>query len=166
VQQPDIPDFAEERRLLREARQRYRDARVADLRAKYESKDMAELTREEIDAKLDAAAARTEAVVARIEGKIDAIAADMRAISNANAELREDNRGHRGLLIGTGITLLLTVLGTGWAVFSGLTANNSSLIQAVTGAFALGRDVGQQIEQGKGPAPPVGSRELGKKPSN
>jgi hypothetical protein len=119
------------------------------------SSAMSDLTRAELDAKLDAAAARTEAIVARIEGKIDVMSAEVHGLRESHAELREDSRSNRALLIGSALTIFLTIIATAWAVYSGLASINLGLIQSVTGAFSAGRDVGQQIEQAKGQTPPT-----------
>lgn len=164
--EPQPPDFKQEREALQQAKaylQNMADEstgrgtrQVAQSAEPAYDQDAMPISREELDAKFEALLARNDgrldAAVARIEGKLDTatarndgrldtIAAELRAIQGSQTESREDARSNRSLLMGSVLATLLAVIGTGATVYFGLASNNASLIQSVTGAFALGNDM-------------------------
>jgi hypothetical protein len=90
---------------------------------------MPDPSREEIDAKIAAAEARTDTKFARLEGKLDLVLAEASAArqeaSIARDNARQESRGTRATIIGTGLAtvlalgaLLMSVMTYGDAIFS------------------------------------------------
>ena len=99
-----------------------------------------DVSRYELDAKLESIAARMDARVAKIEAGIETITHETR-------ELRAESRSTKWWTIGTGIA----VVGVTLAALMGSYAANVALVQTATGAFESGRNTSQQAS----PPPPV-----------
>jgi hypothetical protein len=89
---------------------------------------MAEITRPELDAKLEAIEARADARVSRIENKVDIA---IEAIKGAATESRS--------LRNTIFALVITVVATGVATVVGVYGANASIVQSVISAFQAGQ---------------------------
>jgi hypothetical protein len=87
---------------------------------------MAEHTREEVDAKLAAAEARTDTKIARIEGKLDLVLEKLtnvgEQIRTTDAHGREDNRSTRANIwvVGVSLGILIAAIAALFPVFFGL----------------------------------------------
>jgi hypothetical protein len=104
---------------------------------------VAEVTREEIDAKLEAVEARMDARVARIESQVERtldsvnhamnrVAGDVQLIQQDNRETRSMVSNSKWWAIGTGVAVLLGI----WQIVTGITQSNTALFESgrVTGA--------------------------------
>lgn len=104
----------------------------------YDKTDMATISREELDAKLEAVEARIDARVARIEASVDSLVTEVRSV--------------KSWVMASIVAVILTGFGASVAVILGVTANQYALGQLVTGAFQQG----QQSRPGEIPPPPPG----------
>jgi hypothetical protein len=87
--------------------------------------DMDEITREELDAKLETIEAKTDARVARIEAAIDSMRMETHSVKN----------WVMGGIITVVITVVAAAFGTVWGVYGA----NASIVQAVITAFQAGQ---------------------------
>jgi len=101
------------------------------------NEDMAEITRPELDAKLDAIEARAEARVSRIENKIDIA---ITAIKDASADLKSETRSNRNWMAGVIVSVVLGAAAT----IVGVYGANASIVQSVIAAFQAGQSSPQQ----------------------
>ncbi|WNG67706.1 hypothetical protein [Cupriavidus gilardii] len=84
-------------------------------------------TREEFDAKLQTVKVENDARLKAIET----------SLSHIEGTLRD----WRTMLLGTAVTVILFVVGTGLTVFFGMQASNQALVQTTISGFDSGRDV-------------------------
>jgi small-conductance mechanosensitive channel len=140
-------DFA--RRFEASQRARRAAAALEDLRqsiavpeaASYDERAMSDITREELNAKLDAAASRTEAAVNRVEGKVDTILAKIDGKLDVMLERREATEKNIARTDRELSNLKYWLAATAVALLLGLGALNYSLVQSTIASFGIGHDV-------------------------
>lgn len=106
---------------------------------------MREVTREEIDAKLEAVEARMDTRIAQMEGKLDTVMArievQLQSISAQTTsqvgELANTKRELRSLILGSWAIIIASVL----AIYFGLDASNKSLLSNMLSSFQAGISV-------------------------
>lgn len=98
---------------------------------------MADMTREEIDAKIGQANAATDTKFALMNGKLDQMVTEMTNLRGEMTLTRADVKGLRTTIITTGITSGFAVLGLMLAVFAVVLAVQANMLSA----FQAGRTV-------------------------
>lgn len=105
---------------------------------------MADMTREEVDAKIVANEARSDAQVAAILAKIDGIIARMDAFER---EMRETTRDIVAEMKNLKKTITITVISSALAVIFGVASLNASLLNNMIATFESGKEMGQLQNQ-------------------
>jgi len=101
---------------------------------------MADMTREEVDAKILANEARSDAQVATILGKIDALIARMDAFEH---EMRETTRGIIVQMNSLKKTIIVTGITSVLAIVFGVASFNAALLNNMTATFQSGKEMGE-----------------------
>lgn len=101
---------------------------------------MADMTREEVDAKILANEARSDAQVAAILGKIDALIARMDAFEH---EMRETTRGIIAQMNSLKKTVIITGITSVLAIVFGVANFNAALLNNMTATFESGKEMGE-----------------------
>ncbi|AHG64977.1 hypothetical protein [Advenella mimigardefordensis] len=97
---------------------------------------MTDITIDLLDAKLQAAEARTEARVARLEALVEnSIKNNQKAI----ADFREENKHTRRITVVTGITSVITII-------LGVAAFNATLLSNMVGSFSMGQSTRDSVK--------------------
>jgi flagellar biosynthesis component FlhA len=97
---------------------------------------MADMTREEVDAKIATNEARSDALVAAILAKMDMLIARMDDMDRRMRDLVASFADLKKTVILTGISSVL-------AIMFGMAGFNAALLSNMTGAFESGKDTGQ-----------------------
>lgn len=129
-------ELAQEEEIDRDIARRMAVQSILIRGTKYDA-GMADLTREELDAKLATTDAKLAGAVASIEGKIDTMLARMEGL-DSRVELRfqhieQNTKGVKGTIIGTGVAIaavIATVLGLMLASFESGKGTATALVQA------------------------------------
>lgn len=100
---------------------------------------MADMTREEVDAKIVANEARSDAQVAAILAKIDGIIARMDAFER---EMRETTRDIVAEMKNLKKTLVITIISAGLAVVFGVAGFNATLLNNMSAMYDSGSSSG------------------------
>ena len=112
---------------------------------------MSDITRSEIDAKIDASEARTDTKFARLEGRFDLMMAKLDDVARQLVDVRQDNKATRS-------TVVISVVSTGVALFLGLAAIIIGLAVGLPAVYGIGtstRDIIQTEVQRALPLPPA-----------
>jgi hypothetical protein len=141
---------------------------LADKTRSEHNETMTDISRQELDAKLEAVEARMDARVATIASKIDLFLAKsenseqvLRLISQqavdasvSAAASAERAGGIKSSLWITSITTILSVLGIALAAYFGTQQSNLGIVQTTISAFESGRNAGPPIVTPQTPPPP------------
>jgi hypothetical protein len=100
---------------------------------------MADMTREEVDAKLVANEARSDAQVAAILAKIDYILARM---DEMQQQMRDQVRDLKASMNDLRKTVTITIISTGIAVVLGIGGINATLLSNMNASFESGKEMG------------------------
>ena len=97
---------------------------------------MTDITLDLLDAKLQAAEARTEARVARLEALVEN---SIKNNQTAIADFREENKHTRRITVVTGITSVITII-------LGVAAFNATLLSNMVGSFGMGQSTRDSVK--------------------
>lgn len=99
---------------------------------------VADISRTEFEAKLEASEARAQTAIARIEGKLDVLLTKTQYASEQASSLK-------WWIAGLIATVIVSAVGT----VVGIAGANTSLVQSVIGAFQAGQDTPKQSTSAK-----------------
>jgi hypothetical protein len=116
---------------------------------------MADLTREELDAKLTTVSAQTDTKLARLEGKLDLVITELRSVNDTYKNVRDGQRATIANL---------------WVVFAALAAIIIGSIAAAPVIFDLGmklrETITKEVQERTPPPPPLPPAPPVNRPSN
>ncbi|NGZ84865.1 hypothetical protein [Duganella aceris] len=115
---------------------------------------MNDMTREEIDAKLEATEARRDAQIASINGKIDILINRLDSHSQRMDRLERTIEATTGMLSSLRTTVILTGISSSLAIIFGVASFNAALLSNMTSMYDSGKsnaemqqETRRQVEQ-------------------
>jgi len=102
-----------------------------------------EITRPELDAKLELIETRMDGRIERIQSLLERVREDASETRSLMREIRSDNKSTRWTVVITGLTFVLTVVGAAIASVIAINSANISLSQTLAAMFESGRNAGQ-----------------------
>ncbi|MDP9902924.1 hypothetical protein [Variovorax ginsengisoli] len=107
-----------------------------------DNRAMAEMTREELNAKLELVQERNDSRLSLFEQRMDNALAEMRG---DRADLKDDIRGLQSDIKSFRVHIISTVVVTGIAVISGVAAFNATVLSNMVASFESGKNTAQLI---------------------
>jgi prophage DNA circulation protein len=101
---------------------------------------MADMNREEVDAKIAASEARTDSQFAALLGRIDALIVRM---NDFEREMREEIRGIKAEMASLRKAVILTGISSVLAILFGIAGFNAALLNNMTATYESGKEMGQ-----------------------